>query len=590
MKWTITDGYTKFREFEGIGFYSKFEEKFGDRRPTLLAAKNDELFFQILMIADEEFSYTTGTDPFFTVQGLLPIYRVEVLLDGVDVTAECYPEDFIDDDDGLRYSDILLNTQSKHCAKYQPGIVFVKLNIPAGARTGIRTGRINMYSRVMTDDEQLADTKEFFYEVFNYTFPSSEQQQFCLDLWQHCSNIARYHEVDLFSDEHFSILEKYIQSLAALGQKAITVIASDAPWVSQRAYDHIAGQSDLFEYAMMRAVREENGEFSFDFSPMKRYISLCMECGITEEIDVFGLIGIWQDDYMKFGDIVEGETGAPRIRYYDRVGGVFRYMRRSEEVEAYLEALFAFFSEQNWLDKVKVIADEPAEWDAYLEKKRRLEALQPHVKYKTAINHADALKNIVPDSTDIAPFIFIFGEAAESISAYKKRCKKSKVYYYVCGGPLFPNTFILSSLLECRLIPILADFLGLDGFLRWNYTVWPKDPRTQLHYIFHSGDLNFVYPSRGGDVLYSLRYFALKAGIKDFELLRHADESNRKKVFDLLIHDKEFYVDLKKKVVSECFSLDADDYAQAKRILLEARTKSSKNAPRSTAAGQIISL
>ena len=100
MKWTMIDGYTKFREYEGIGFFHEFEEKYKDEMPTLLSGKNDELFFQILMIDDTEFAYTVGSEPYFTVQGLLPIYRVEVLVESKDISAECYPVDFIDSDDG----------------------------------------------------------------------------------------------------------------------------------------------------------------------------------------------------------------------------------------------------------------------------------------------------------------------------------------------------------------------------------------------------------------------------------------------------------------------------------------------------------
>lgn len=122
------------------------------------------------------------------------------------------------------------------------------------------------------------------------------------------------------------------------------------------------------------------------------------------------------------------------------------------------------------------------------------------------------------------------GSDGDWLRKYAAKKSSSKIYYYVCGGPKFPNTFILSNLLECRLVPILAKHLGIDGFLRWNYTVWPKDPRRELHYMFHSGDLNFVYPSRGGDVLYSLRYFALKSGIVDFELLSAARRRNAGKM------------------------------------------------------------
>ena len=71
----------------------------------------------------------------------------------------------------------------------------------------------------------------------------------------------------------------------------------------------------------------------------------------------------------------------------------------------------------------------------------------------------------------------------------------------------------------------------------------------------------------------SLRYFALKAGIKDFELLKAADNATRQKVFDMVVKDKQFYIGLKNKSAPECFSLDAKDYETAKRILLESLAK-----------------
>ena len=72
---------------------------------------------------------------------------------------------------------------------------------------------------------------------------------------------------------------------------------------------------------------------------------------------------------------------------------------------------------------------------------------------------------------------------------------------------------------------MLTAFLGFDGFLRWNYTVFPDDPRTSIKYgVFPCGDVNFVYPSRGGRVLLSLRYKALRRAAELFELICLAKE------------------------------------------------------------------
>lgn len=218
--------------------------------PELVGAKNDEIYFQLVMADKDEFAYSVGREPFFTVQGLIDIYRIEVVLDGTDLSAECFPEDFADDDDGLRYSDILLKSCNRYCKKHQIGIVFVKINVPVAARAGKRSGKINIYTRVMTEDERLFASLPFEFDIYDYAIPQGRDRKFCLDLWQHSANIARYHEVGLFSDEHFALLENYVKSLAELGQRAVTLVASDGPWCSQKAYNHVTGQSDLFEYAM----------------------------------------------------------------------------------------------------------------------------------------------------------------------------------------------------------------------------------------------------------------------------------------------------------------------------------------------------
>ena len=568
MKTAITDSYKKFREYEGPAFYNDFEKNFAVT-PELVGAKNDEIYFQLVMADKDEFAYSVGREPFFTVQGLIDIYRIEVVLDGTDLSAECFPEDFADDDDGLRYSDILLKSCNRYCKKHQIGIVFVKINVPVAARAGKRSGKINIYTRVMTEDERLFASLPFEFDIYDYAIPQGRDRKFCLDLWQHSANIARYHEVGLFSDEHFALLENYVKSLAELGQRAVTLVASDGPWCSQKAYNHVTGQSDLFEYAMFFAVKDKNGNFRFDFSPMKRYAELCFRHGITEEIDVFGLIGVWQDEAMKLGSPIAEDPAAPRLRYYDEADGCYKYMRNNVEKDLYFSALMDFFKKEGWLEKLKIIADEPADWDVYYKQKCHFEKLYPDIKYKTAINHVDALKNIDHKNTDIAPFIMTIGSDGDWLRKYAAKKSSSKIYYYVCGGPKFPNTFILSNLLECRLVPILAKHLGIDGFLRWNYTVWPKDPRRELHYMFHSGDLNFVYPSRGGDVLYSLRYFALKSGIVDFELLSAADGATREKCLKTLIKDGDFYSRLTDRASEEAVSLEYADYVGVKKMLLE---------------------
>src|SRR5574344_1036501 len=127
MKFAITDSYKKFREYVGYDFLSSFDENFGNKKVRLICARNDEIYFQIILASDDEFAFCLGDEPFFTVRGPIDIFRLKVSADGDDIKTQTYPVDFIDDDDGLRYSDVLLGSRNVYRNKRQPGIVFVKI-------------------------------------------------------------------------------------------------------------------------------------------------------------------------------------------------------------------------------------------------------------------------------------------------------------------------------------------------------------------------------------------------------------------------------------------------------------------------------
>ena len=69
--------------------------------------------------------------------------------------------------------------------------------------------------------------------------------------------------------------------------------------------------------------------------------------------------------------------------------------------------------------------------------------------------------------------------------------------YSVCCGPRRPNTFATSPTSEQVWLGYYAAANGLDGFLRWAFVNWPRDP------LFDSG----FGPWPAGDtfLLYRLR-------------------------------------------------------------------------------------
>ncbi|MFC5407129.1 DUF4091 domain-containing protein [Cohnella soli] len=555
------------------GALQKFTVPFDENKTiALTCGKNDRAAVQLLLYSEQEMLVNVNGDCSFYEKGPIDNVRIAVEAPGLQGgTATVNLIGLIEDDDRQLKADILLRQAAIHVEGRRVQPVWIEVAIGKDAKPGIYTPRISVYGQRMFADEQLIRELTFEIRVLDTTLKDVKDYSFNLDLWQHNSNIARKYDVALWTDEHFAIMENYIASLADLGQKALTVIVTEIPWSGQASsYDRI-DPANMFEYNIVRTTRLANGEWSFDFSALNRYVELGMKHGITQEIEVFGLINIWVLEDVGFGGVLEDHNDAVRVRYWDESTRSYKYMRRKADFELYVQALQRNFIERGWIDLVRVIADEPADLPVF---KARLDALRqmaPSFKYKAAINHSNFIEQQIEGMTDYVPVLNCIAHEFEHIKKLKTEIKGS-MNYYVCCGPDFPNTFIRSHLLESRLIPWLAYYMNMDGFLRWNYTVWPNDPLRKISYhapIFPAGDTNFVYPGKDGKPLLTLRYKLLQKGIRDYEIIRSSVENggNReqleqefKRVF-LWEHLSELHPESRKRK-EELFSLNDADYEE----------------------------
>ncbi|UUZ97491.1 DUF4091 domain-containing protein [Paenibacillus sp. P25] len=150
--------------------------------------------------------------------------------------------------------------------------------------------------------------------------------------------------------------------------------------------------------------------------------------------------------------------------------------------------------------------------------------------------------------------------------------------YYVCNNPRRPNTFIGSPALESRILPWLAARLKLDGFLRWNYTVWPDRPLESIRYRpshWPAGETNFVYPGTGGKPMLSLRYKWSLRGIRDYELMGQLRAKGMEEQVERLLGGVFRFREEEMEAISldvpaeKLYSLEPEDYDRLFRPLEE---------------------
>src|SRR5699024_3522477 len=109
--------------------------------------------------------------------------------------------------------------------------IWLSIDVPRDANPGHYQGSLE----VQADGESI-QTLDINLEVSPMKIPPPEQWAFHLDLWQNPFAVARYHDVPLWSEEHWKYLKPLLEMLAGAGQKSITVSVLDSPWGGQ-TYD-----------------------------------------------------------------------------------------------------------------------------------------------------------------------------------------------------------------------------------------------------------------------------------------------------------------------------------------------------------------
>lgn len=492
--------------------FIKGAEKIGDIR--LFSVKNSSAAFQIAVRTDEDCILNVGTEPYFSQRGQKPTVRIA--LDS-DLTGTLNILDLTLTETGLRYADALLSSPILELKAGEVRTVYAELRVPPDTDPGNHSFTVSFYTHRMLEAETKAGSFSGTVEISDYVLHDVKENKFHLDLWQHPSNLARKAETPLWSDAHFAVIERYLKSLGKLGQKAVTIIASDAPWSGQGC--GVAPEdANMFEYGIIQAKKTRDGRIECDFRAMQRYIDTAAKYGIDREISVYGLCNVWSQ--CGFTQPAEDYPDGVRIRYLDEADGCYRYMTSAEDIKAYIVNLEQYFLATGQMDRVRLSADEPGDIGHYRTILGLIHEIAPAFKFKACINHSEFIGEFGEEVYDFAPYIGGMTAEYQVLKRYQATMPGKRFLYYICCGPAFPNTFITSPLIESEYMPVLASAAGFDGMLRWSYNIWPDRPREDSRYRdWRTGDTHLVYPQADGSPLLTLRWKEFRRGIELYEIL-----------------------------------------------------------------------
>ncbi|MCH4008829.1 DUF4091 domain-containing protein [Companilactobacillus sp.] len=482
---------------------------------NVFTLKNEKFGLQVSLTLDEDTWVNLNDDQSLPFKGL--VKRCRLALDGDFLNGKLYFEDLVNDDDNISKRD-LISTKTAQLLKKGTHFLWADLQF---ATPGKQNLTLKQFENINYDPEKLVQTANQEIEVSNV--PTADNQSFYLDLWQHLSSLARYYQVPLWSDEHFELIENYLEPLKEADQKVCDLVLTDFPWAGQGCFAEDTNPSSLYEYNIVE-VYQTDGKISCDFSHLDRYLALAEKYQMDDEIDLFGLVGNWSA--KDFGNPINDYRDPLRIRYYDVDQKRFAFIESKAQVKEYLELVFKHLQELGIWDKVLVMADEPSDlkvmegYQAVLQSCSELP-----INYKLAILHDRVVKE---QDHVLKNYSLISSIICDNIHQPDSIVTKSlpNLTWYTCCFPKNLNQFIHSPLMESRLVGPLTYLFNMKGFLRWNYCLWTTDPFSDVTYKdwkWAAGDMFFVYPGKNGKPEYSLRFKQLIYGIQDFNFFKYCE-------------------------------------------------------------------
>ncbi|HEY8896221.1 MAG TPA: DUF4091 domain-containing protein [Niastella sp.] len=374
--------------------------------------------------------------------------------------------------------------QQKAVAAFNTQPVWVSIAVPKNTIEGKYSGLLYVHCD--------GDTRTLSYSILvkPHTLPPPAQWSFHLDLWQNPYAVARVYGVKEWSKQHFDHLRPYMQWLAAAGQKTITVSMIHDPWRGQTY--------DIYK-SMIRWIKKKDGTWRYDYSIFDQWVSFMQSLGINKLINCYTMVP-WNNKFYYFDETLQRDT-------------VLIAKTGTPEYEAHwrpmLTAFVQHLKQKGWYNKTAIAMDE-----------RPLEDMQKVIGLIRSIDKGLKISLAGSYHAEIAEELYDYciasAESFDSTVLRKRIDAGLPTTYYTYCWEGHPNTFTFSPPAEAAWLGWYAANKQFNGYLRWAYNCWPKDPLHDSRYsTWSAGDTYFVYP--GGS---SIRFERLIEGIQDYEKIR----------------------------------------------------------------------
>jgi len=489
---------------------SSLAKVFPDTEPRLMiecnrltALKCETVSFQVAFTGANSTREVVIVEVSSPIRDLIKVRTVDL----VPVGFPCYP---LIDDNYLRttpglYPDILNNLLDNqvYIVPGQWRALWIDITTNENSKPGCYPIKISLKN----DNDELCfvETKV---KIIDVCLP---KQELIHTRWFHADCLADFYNVEVFSENHWEIVENFISTAVSRGVNMILT-----PTFTPPLDTYIGGERTTVQLVNITVT---DGKYTFCFEKLKRWVDMCLENGV-EYFEMAHLFTQWGAKAApKVMATVDGEY--KRIFGWDTpaVGGEYTLF-----LNVYLPELIAKLKEWGIADKTYFhISDEPqiSQLEDYLAAK---ESVIHHLK---DFNIIDALSNYefyekgvvsrpIPANDHIEPFL---------------ENNVPNLWTYYCCGQFYKvsNYFLAMPSARNRIFGTQLYKFNIEGILHWGYNFYNAQYSkyhinpyeiTDAANAFPSGDPFLVYPGKDGKPVESIRMMVLYNAITDLRAMK----------------------------------------------------------------------
>lgn len=365
-----------------------------------------------------------------------------------------------------------------------PGTVWVKVDIPKDCKPGKYSVKINFSIRRPGEESTETVERMMMIEVISAVMP---QQKIIYTRWFYADCIANVHNVEIFSEAHWALIDKYIAAAVDVGINMILVPVHTPP---------LDTEIGTVRPCVQLVDIEKKGEtYHFSFEKFHRFIEICKRNGVRY-YEIAHLFSQW------------GAKCAANIRVTQN--GKTEYLfgwhvaADSPEYVHFLKQYIGAIAKELEAEGISEntyfhISDEPI-----------LEQLE---SYRRAVNIIRPLIGNSKTMDAVSDYEFyekgLIQCPVTVVSEVKKFLERdvSQQWTYYCCGPttVYTNSFLAMPSYRTRILGFLLYKFNIKGFLHWGFnfynacrSLYTIDPyqTTSGDKSYPSGDAFIVYPGK----------------------------------------------------------------------------------------------